>query len=128
MYIILKTRNKGNAVFANKTIKQSTYIGEYYRNTPTDLFIKNIFGWYDRELGRYCNHIHTPNTYLVEVGNGYDLYSSEVIEEGEEIGVNYAEMEYLANVKRGTFYRSHFIPDKLTNFGSGNIDSKKLVY
>ena len=128
MYTILKTKKKGNAVFANKTIKQSTYIGEYYRNTPTDLFRKNIVGWYDRELGRYCNHVHTPNTYLVEVENGYDLYSSEIIKEGDEIGVNYIEMEDLANVKRGTFYRNYFIPDKLINFGSGNINNKKLVY
>ncbi len=31
-------------------------------------------------------------------------------------------------ITSSVIYKNHFIPDTLTNFGSGNIDKKKLVY
>lgn len=126
-YVILNTEVKGKAVFAKEDIPASSLIGEYFKNFPNSIFKSNIFGFYDRELGRYCNHVNKTNTYVVKVEDGYDLYSNRLIKKGEEIGVSYLEMEQLSNVPKYTFYKNHFIPDILTNFGSGNIDKEKLV-
>jgi len=115
-YTIIPTKTKGNSVFAKSKIVKDECIGEYYRNFPNEKFKKNIFDTYDRELGRYCNHSFTPNTYVTESENkdGYDLYALDDIMTGEEILVNYVMMEKLVNCIENTFYKPHFVEDKQT--------------
>ena len=54
-YFIAQTKTKGISVFAKNVILKNEFIGEYYRHFPNEKFKKNIFGSYDRDLGRYCN-------------------------------------------------------------------------
>ena len=109
-YIIIPGNTKGNSVFAKEHIKKDILIGEYYKNFPNTKYTKNIFGSFDRDLGRYCNHSFNPNTYVKESlkKDGYDLYSLYEIEIGDEILVNYVLMEELINVPPNTFYKPHF--------------------
>ena len=81
-----------------------------------NIYKKNIFGFFDRDLGRYCNHSFNPNTYVKETTDdtGYDLYAINDIELGEEILVNYTLMEQLSNVPPNTFYKSNFNEIKQT--------------
>jgi SET domain-containing protein len=115
-YIITPTNIKGNSVFSKKIIFKDELIGEYYRNFPNTKYTKNIFGYFDRDLGRYCNHSFNPNTYVKECLNkdGYDLYALFEIEMGEEILVDYILMEQLANVPSNTFYKPTFKEQKQT--------------
>jgi SET domain-containing protein len=114
-YFISQTNVKGVSVFAKCLILKDEFIGEYYKHYPNEKFKKNIFGSYDRELGRYCNHSFTPNTYVIDTINkdGYNLYALNNIQPGEEVLVNYVKMEELANVPINTFYKPHFNEDKL---------------
>ncbi len=109
-YVIVPTNVKGKSVFAKNCIKPNELIGEYYKNFPNERYTKNIFGSFDRELGRYCNHSKTPNTYLKKSSDdmGYDLYALTEINIGDEILVNYILMEELSNVPPYTFYKPHF--------------------
>ena len=120
MYSILDTKIKGKAVFATKVFVKDEFIGEYYKNTPIKEYPKNIYGWYDRELGRYCNHSNTPNTYVKETINldGYDLYANCNINVGDEIVVDYVFMEILTNAPAGVFYKQYFNNIILKNFGN----------
>jgi SET domain-containing protein len=115
-YIIVSTEIKGKSVFAKTSILKDELIGEYYRNYANHIYKKNIFGFFDRDLGRYCNHSFNPNTYVKETTDdtGYDLYAINDIELGEEILVNYTLMEQLSNVPPNTFYKSNFNEIKQT--------------
>lgn len=113
-YIISDGVYKGKSVFAKIDIKINECIGEYYKDHPNKIYTKNIFGSFDRDLGRYCNHSFNPNTYVKESTHkdGYDLYALIDIKSGEEILVNYVDMEKIANVPNNTFYKSHFNENK----------------
>jgi hypothetical protein len=115
-YIIAPAGVKGISVFAKDLILKDECIGEYYMHFPNKEYQKNIFGSYDRELGRYCNHSFYPNTYVMEtpLKDGYNLYASENILIGDEILVNYVLMEELANAPINTFYKPNFTEDKIT--------------
>ena len=109
-YTIIPTHIKGNSVFTKKTIFQDELIGEYFKNFPNIKYTKNIFGSFDRDLGRYCNHSFNPNTYVKESikKDGYDLHALNEIKIGEEILVNYVSIEELMNLPKNTFYRDTF--------------------
>lgn len=120
-YNIQHTSLKGKSVFAVGTISRDEFIGEYYRDTPNDQYTKNIFGFYDRELGRYCNHGIPVNTYVVKVDGGYDLYALCDIQDNQEIVVDYQYMEQLSNTPKGSFFKEHFINEVLYHKGPENI-------
>lgn len=115
-YIIAPSKFKGISVFSKVKILKDELIDVYYKNHPNDRYTKNIFGWFDRNLGRYCNHSFNPNTYVKESPNkdGYDLYALTNIEIGEEILVNYVFMEQLTNAPKNSFYKPHFNEEKQT--------------
>ena len=115
-YIIVSTEIKGKSVFAKAQILKDELIGEYYRNHTNHIYKKNIYGFFDRDLGRYCNHSFNPNTYVKETtdNTGYDLYAINNIEVGEEILVNYILMEELSNAPKNSFYKEYFNEIKQT--------------
>jgi SET domain-containing protein len=115
-YILSPTEHKGISVFAKKYIPKNTFIGEYYKNFPNEKYTKNIFGSFDRELSRYCNHSFNPNTYVIPSSNndGYNLYSLYEISIGDEILVDYILMEKLADAPLNTFYKPNFNEIKQT--------------
>jgi len=115
-YIIAPSKFKGISVFSKVKILKDELIDVYYKNHPNDRYTKNIFGWFDRDLGRYCNHSFNPNTYIKESSNkdGYDLYALTDIDIGEEILVNYIFMEELTNAPKNSFYKEYFNEEKQT--------------
>ena len=118
-YCTLLTNTKRYSVFSNKNFELNEIIGEYLSHTYNPIGRKLYNKMYETAiLGRYCNHHSLPNTYFTKLDNGIiNLVANTKIKIGDEILVNYIEVEKLVGVPYLTYYRERFIDDFLVNFG-----------
>jgi len=102
MYKIEIITTSNTRIVATEDILENTVIGTWVANYPTGgryLFNEPMTErWYEtKDLGRYCNHLDTPNTYVrVETaengGTDLVLVSTGIIS-GEEIYGDYNIVE-----------------------------------
>ncbi len=131
MYTIIKTKDKGFGVFVNNDIPKNTKIGEYITNYENKIGRKLPNGYWEEELGRFCNHSSEPNCEIRLTNNIFYLYSICDIEKGDELVTNYSVIEKLLNVEEGRFMDNFINGPKLKNFGHLKMldmnDKEKIV-
>jgi hypothetical protein len=121
MYTIIKTKNKGFGVFINTNIVKDTKIGEYITKCENKNGRKLPNGYWEEELGRFCNHSSEPNCEIRLKNDIFYLYSICDIEQGDELVTNYSVIEKLLNVDEGRFMDNFINGPKLKKFGQIKI-------
>jgi SET domain-containing protein len=121
MYCILKTKEKGYGVFLNKHIANNTNIGPYIVTYKNSKGRELPNGYWEEELGRFCNHSFRPNCEMRLIGDDYNLFSIGDINCGDELVVNYCDVEKLLKVAEGRFFDNFPDGPKLIDFGLKSI-------
>ncbi len=121
MYIIIKTKDKGFGVFINSNITKNTKIGEYITKFENKNGRELPNGYWEGELGRFCNHSTEPNCEIKLIGDVFYLFSNCDIEIGDELVTNYSTIEEILNVSKGRFTDNFINGPKLKNFGQIKI-------
>lgn len=115
-YCIVKTSTKGYTIFSNKVFYENDIIQKYTTKEKTD-YHELLPGIWETHFCRYCNHSALPNTKLKDINGELYLIAKELIEIGDEILVNYKDVESHLNTQPNVFYKNHFLETKLNNFG-----------
>lgn len=119
MYSIcfLKKQNNEFGVFANEIIEPNEPIGEIISDKKIDISRELATGYWETIIGRYINHNCNSNTVIEKKLNSFYIISKERIDVGDEIYVNYKEIEILLNQPKGKFFDERFSNSRVKNYG-----------
>lgn len=113
----LKKQDNQFGVFANKIIEANELIGEIISDNKIDISRELAPGYWETIIGRYINHNCNSNTVIERKVNSFYIISNKRIEIGDEIYVNYKEIEMLLNQPNGRFFDETFSNNKTKNYG-----------
>lgn len=112
-----KKQDNGFGVFTNEIIEPNVLIGEIISDKRIDISRELALGYWETIIGRYINHNCNSNTIIKKEINSFYIISKEKIEIGDEIYVDYREIEALLNQPKGKFYNENFDNEKIKNYG-----------
>ena len=109
-FMVKKTPKKGMSLFSKNDISKGDTVGKLLSKTPSkngrevqeDLYETNI-------IGRYINHSSKPNTKPKMKGGEVFLVCTKNIKEGDEVTLDYSEVEKMLGVYPGTFLEDNFV-------------------
>ena len=109
-FMVKKTPKKGMSLFSKNDISEGDTVGKLLSKTQgenereilEDLYETNV-------IGRYINHSSKPNTKPKMKGEEVFLVSTKNIKGGDEITIDYGELEKLLGVLPGTFMGDDFV-------------------
>lgn len=109
-FLIKKIPLKGYSLFTKKNIDEGRRIGKLLTKEAGEIGRKINEELYETDLiGRYINHSYDPNSKVEIIDGEFYLNSIKSISEGDEITVDYSEVEDLLGVNRNTYLKDNFV-------------------
>lgn len=104
LYIIQQVPDKGYGIIFISDVNQGDEIGKLISNTPNKIGRKIKRTAHETDvLGRYSNHSDNPNVdYDMRDGEVY-LIANQDINSGDELLINYVDLENLLGMREGMF-------------------------
>ena len=104
LYIIQQVPDKGYGIIFVSDVNQGDEIGKLISNTPNKIGRKIKRTAHETDvLGRYSNHSDNPNVdYDMRDGEVY-LIANQDINSGDELLINYVDLENLLGMREGMF-------------------------
>ena len=102
-YNIFKFKTRGLGVVCGDTIKEGTYIGNYFeKNIVSNEVSRHIYNrWFETPFfGRYLNHNNLPNCKLELSTDSIKIIANKDINVNEEITVNYLDVIDILNLPK----------------------------
>lgn len=108
LYIIQQVPDKGYGIIFISDVNQGDEIGKLISNTPNKIGRKIKRTAHETDvLGRYSNHSDNPNVdYDMRDGEVY-LIANQDINSGDELLINYVDLENLLGMREGMFKHWH---------------------
>ena len=108
--MVKKIPVKGYSLFSKKDIIEGKKIGKLLTKEPGDIGRKINEEYYETDMiGRYINHSSKPNTVAKKQDGEYYLFALNEIKQGDEITVNYNDVEEMLGFKKNTFVLDNFV-------------------
>lgn len=88
-------KTRGLGVITTEAIPKEFFIGSYMKKDINQSSNSRLIynGWVETNpLGRYINHNRNPNTFIKEVGDSLNLFSTEKIRSYSELTINYFDV------------------------------------
>ena len=109
-FLVKKIPVKGYSLFSKKNISEGQKVGKLLTKEKGEIGRKLEGGLYETDLvGRYINHSYNPNTLIEVIDGEVYIFSKKEISEGEEITVDYGEVEKFLGVPPNTYLSNNFI-------------------